>query len=124
MGLIVGIEHLGVTVPDVEQATKFFEDAFDAEIVYVGLEYGGPPVEGERIERFLNVPPGTKLRAQRLIRIANGPNLEVFQMDSLEQHAPVHPNDFGLQHFGVYTHDIYALTDMFNKAGGTLFGEP
>ena len=123
-GLFLGIEHVGVTVPDIETATKFFQAAFDAEVVYEGLGYGGPPVEGPQLEHLLNVPPGTKIRGQRLLRIGSGANIELFQMDALHHRAAARPSDYGVQHFGVYTHDIAGATAQFERAGGTLLGPP
>jgi catechol 2,3-dioxygenase-like lactoylglutathione lyase family enzyme len=29
-----GIDHVGITVPDIEAATRFFEAAFDAQVIY------------------------------------------------------------------------------------------
>lgn len=37
MGFAKGIEHVGMTVPDIETAEKFFAHAFDAQVLYRGL---------------------------------------------------------------------------------------
>lgn len=34
---ILGVNHLGMTVPDMDEATKFFKEAFGAKIAYDGL---------------------------------------------------------------------------------------
>jgi catechol 2,3-dioxygenase-like lactoylglutathione lyase family enzyme len=47
MGIIRAIEHVGLTVPDMEQATTFFAEAFGAQYLYDMLDepLGGPAVE-------------------------------------------------------------------------------
>ena len=123
-GLFLGIEHVGVTVPDIETATKFFQAAFDAEVVYEGLGYGGPPVEGPQLEHLLNVPPGTKIRGQRLLRIGNGPSIELFEMRHAPQRPPLELDDFGWNHVCFYVDDIDQAAQRFVAAGGTLLTPP
>ncbi|MDU4359462.1 MAG: VOC family protein, partial [Enterobacter hormaechei] len=33
-----GIDHIGITVPDIEKATLFFERAFDAQVLYHSVD--------------------------------------------------------------------------------------
>ncbi|WP_056059875.1 VOC family protein [Sphingomonas sp. Leaf230] len=41
-GKVRGIDHIGITVPDVEAATRFLSEAFDATIVYDTVADGLP----------------------------------------------------------------------------------
>ncbi len=59
---ILGINHLGMTVPDMDEATKFFKEAFGAKIAYDGLTLADEPREGETVERQLGLPKGGKER--------------------------------------------------------------
>lgn len=120
----LGIEHVGITVPDIEAATSFFERAFGAELVYEGLSKSDTPMGGSKLEQSLGTAPGAAVRAVRLIRLANGPNLELFEMDVDEQRPPPRPSDLGVHHFGVFTDDIDAATARFVAAGGTLLDSP
>ena len=42
----LGIEHIGMTVPDIDAATTFFDQAFGATLVYEGLSRSDPPMGG------------------------------------------------------------------------------
>ncbi len=119
-----GIDHVGMTVPDIEEATRFFEVAFDAEVIYDSKTLSDEPDQGAETEQMLNLLPGTKVTAVRMVQLRNGPGLELFQMEGPEQREPVRPSDYGLQHFAVYVDDIKAAVAQFEAAGGTMFSEP
>ena len=48
-----GIDHVGITVPDVKEASAFFEKALNAETLYDVLPEGGKPFEGAETEKEL-----------------------------------------------------------------------
>lgn len=50
-----------MTVPDMDEATKFFKEAFGAKIAYDGLTLADEPREGEMVERQLGLPKGGKI---------------------------------------------------------------
>lgn len=119
-----GMDHVGLTVPDIEEATRFFEDAFDAELIYESKTLSDEPDEGAETEQTLNLYPGTKVKAVRMVRLRYGPGLELFQMEGPEQGEPARPSDYGLQHFAVYVDDIEAAVEQFEAAGGALCTRP
>ena len=41
-GNVRGMDHMGITVPDIEMATRFFHDTFDAAVVYDTVVDGHP----------------------------------------------------------------------------------
>jgi catechol 2,3-dioxygenase-like lactoylglutathione lyase family enzyme len=51
-----GIDHIGVTEPDIEAAARFLEAAFGATAIYDVQKPSGPPMAGEDVERQLGVP--------------------------------------------------------------------
>jgi catechol 2,3-dioxygenase-like lactoylglutathione lyase family enzyme len=118
------MDHVGITVPDIGQATRFFEAAFDAELIYESKSLSDKPDEGPETERMLNLFPGTSVKAVRMMHLRYGPGLELFQMQAAEQREPVRPSDYGLQHFAVYVDDINAAIAQFEAAGGTMFSRP
>lgn len=119
-----GMDHVGLTVPDIDQATRFFEAAFDAELIYESKKLSEEPEEGAEIEQTLNLFPGTQVEAVRMLQLRYGPGLELFQMEGPEQREPVRPSDYGLQHFAIYVDDIDAAVAQFEAAGGTMFTPP
>lgn len=118
---IRAIEHIGITVPDLEQATRFFADAFGAEKIYDMLD---EPLAGPAVESGLGIPTGARIEAIRMLRLGEGPNLELFAYSGTTQRDPVVPSDYGLQHFCVYVDDIEEAAAQLEKAGGQLLSQP
>jgi catechol 2,3-dioxygenase-like lactoylglutathione lyase family enzyme len=128
-----GVDHVGITVPDVEAATGFFRDALGAEVLYdlvADYELVSPPGSGPAaplafdLASTIGVPSGTKLRALRLLRIRNGPSIELFEYEGVSQQDPARPNDLGLQHLAFYVDDIHAVGRAIGEAGGELLDGP
>ena len=60
-----GTEHVGFTVPDLEQATAFFVDVIGCEYMF---ELGPFVAEDDWMEKHLNVHPRTVMRRLRFFR--------------------------------------------------------
>lgn len=121
---IRGIDHIGITVPDIDAATKFLVEALGAEMIYESYAKSNPPQEGADVERALNVPEGTQMVAVRMLKIEHGPGIELFEFHARVQREAVRPSDYGLQHLCVYADDIDASVARFEKAGGLMFKGP
>lgn len=121
MSNVRAVEHIGITVPDLEQATRFFVEAFGAQMIYDMLD---APLGGPGVEQGLGVPEGAVIQAIRMMRLGNGPNLELFTYSGVAQRDPVLPSDYGLQHFCVYVDDIDAAAAQLAEAGATLLSAP
>ncbi|KAF6582484.1 catechol 2,3-dioxygenase-like lactoylglutathione lyase family enzyme [Paenibacillus jamilae] len=119
-----GIDHIGITVPDVEQATTFLQNAFGADICYDALNKPQPPQKGEQTEQQLGLKRGARIIHIRLLRIHEGPGIELFQLENTPQNFAIQLADYGLQHFAVYVDDMNAATARFQQAGGTLLSPP
>ncbi|WP_445492752.1 VOC family protein [Niallia sp. 03133] len=101
-----GIDHIGITVPDIEEATRFLVDAFGAEVCYDVQKPEQLPMEGAEMEKQLGLPISSKIIHMRLMKIEKGSTIELFKHDAKDQKAPVKWMDYGLQHFALYTDDI------------------
>ncbi|MDT0684595.1 antibiotic biosynthesis monooxygenase [Roseicyclus sp. F158] len=121
---IRGIDHAGLTVPDIEAATRFFAEAFGAVTLYDVLPQDGPDMSGEGPEAELGLTSGTRIVHMRLVRIGNGPCLELFRMEDGDQADPARLQDKGLTHIGLYVDDIDAACTAFTEAGGMLLKGP
>ncbi|MER6814204.1 VOC family protein [Spirillospora sp. NPDC000708] len=119
-----GIDHVGVTVPDLEAATAFFGAVLGARPLYDTLRREDGPVTGPETERRLGVPAGTEEVAMRMLRLPNGPGLELFEFRGTERRPPALPSDFGWQHVGFYVDDLDGAARSVADAGGVLLGEP
>ena len=119
-----GMDHVAMTVPNLEDASRFLEEALGAQPIYDDLKRGQAPLSGALVERQLALAAGSSIVAMRMLRLANGPGIELFEVRSPHQQPPARPSDLGLQHFGVYVDDIDAAADRFVKAGGQLVAAP
>lgn len=118
-----GINYVGLTVPDLQQATEFLQKALDARFVYDGLTDNDTPRKGADTERQLGLSSGSMIIKQRLLRIGNGPNLELFEIISQEQEQPVKLQDIGWNHISLYVDDINYSVERVREAGGRFLSE-
>lgn len=118
-----GINHIGLTVPDLEQASRFLIDGLGARWCYDGLTLDDAPREGPEIERQLGLPAGAQIVRQRLFRIGNGPNLELFEIRAGQRQGAPGLVDTGWNHVSFYCDDIEASLARLVSAGGTPLSE-
>jgi catechol 2,3-dioxygenase-like lactoylglutathione lyase family enzyme len=81
-------------------------------------------MEGAGVEVQLGLPTGAKVIQMRLLRLGEGPSLELFQVADATQRGPAGLHDIGLQHFAVYVDDIEGAAARFEAAGGELLSAP
>ncbi|KHJ69710.1 glyoxalase [Pantoea rodasii] len=118
-----GINHVGLTVPDLQKATDFLQKALDARFVYDGLTDNDDPRKGADTEKQLGLSSGSMIIKQRLLRIGNGPNLELFEIKSERQEQPVRLQDIGWNHISLYVDDINYAIERVKAAGGRFLSE-
>jgi catechol 2,3-dioxygenase-like lactoylglutathione lyase family enzyme len=121
---IRGVNHVGITVPDIEAAKAFLIEAFGGQLLYQSFGPQDPPRQGPEFERAVNAYPGTVVRAQAMVKLGTGPDIELFEMHGPQQAQPIRASDFGLTHFALYTDDIDASVARFEKAGGKPLTAP
>ncbi|MGC5345454.1 VOC family protein [Streptomyces sp. DT24] len=119
-----GIDHVGLTVPDLETATHFLVRAFGAKILYDTLRREEEPRKGPDLEKRLGVPKGTRQRAIRMLSLPNGPGVELFEFSGPRQEPPVLPCDFGWQHVALYTDELDEAVENCVSAGAALLAPP
>jgi catechol 2,3-dioxygenase-like lactoylglutathione lyase family enzyme len=107
-------------VPDIEQATAFFVDVLGCELLY---ECEPPRDDSPRAR--LGVPPGSRIRAVRFLRCANGANIELFEFYSPEQREDFpRPSDVGIQPLALYIENLDAAAKHLHRHGVHLLSEP
>ncbi|MDO5495599.1 MAG: VOC family protein [bacterium] len=120
---LAGTEHIGFTVPDLEQAHDFFVNVIGAEYFFPL----GPYVdsEGEWMKDHLGVDPRTVIRELRFYRCKNGPNFEIFQYETEDAQAPQPRNsDIGGHHLAFYVDDLDAAIEYLEGQGVEVMGGP
>lgn len=120
---INAVDHVAVTVPDLEQATAFFEKAFGGTIVLEGLTFDEGPWGGRDAEISFGLPRGGQVLARRVMNIGGSTNIELFVFAGMEPQRAAHTYDFGLQHFAVYVDDLSETAKNVLDAGGKLYAE-
>lgn len=119
-----GIDHIGVTVPDIEKATIFFKKAFGAKIAYDNEKAEDEPLAGSDVEKTLGVRKGTKVAHMRILSFENSASIELFKFVDTDQRQPSISSDYGVQHFAFYVDDIEVAANRFVEAGGELLDDP
>ena len=119
---LLGVEHIGLTVPDLDAATAFFVDVLGAETLF---EAGPFSSEDDWMERHLGVHPRAVIRRLRMLRLAAGPSLELFEYSSPEQdHGRPRNSDAGGHHLAFYVTDMTAAVDHLRRHGVNILGDP
>lgn len=118
-----GTDHIGFTVPDLEEADDFFVRVIGCERIY-SL---GPfeHAEGDWMTRQLGVHPRTVMRKLNFYRCGNGSNFEVFHYESPDGQLPMPMNsDIGGHHLAFYVDDFDAALAYLKAEGVDVMGEP
>ncbi|MBO1901501.1 VOC family protein [Leucobacter weissii] len=117
-----GAEHIGFTVPDLDEAERFLVDVIGCERVY---SLGPFAREDDWMETRLGVHPRTVMRELRFYRCRFGPNFEVFQYEPADGQLPAPRNsDIGGHHVAFYVDDFEAALDHLKAHGVDIMGEP
>ncbi len=117
-----GTDHIGITVPDLEAATRFFVDVLGFERFY---DLGPFQADDDWMQTHLNVHPRAQMRKLRFFRCGHGSNYEVFEYQAPDQHAtPPRNSDVGGHHLALYVDDIGAAVAHLKAHGVRLLGEP
>lgn len=119
-----GIEHIGITVPNMNEATIFFQKVFEAEICYDVLTPDQDAQKGPQTEKKLALPSGAEIDHIRLLRIGKSSNIELFHIHARERKNPADLADYGLTHLAFYVDDLKKAVQSLTEAGGDLLSEP
>src|SRR5712692_9539840 len=106
-----GIEHIGLTVPNLDEATEFFVNVLGCKVVY-SLQ----PVARYK-DNYLDVHPQAE-RNIRTLSCRNGAHLELFEFISPDQnkHMPKF-SDYGRHHVAFYVDDMDAAIAYLKGKG-------
>lgn len=117
-----GIEHIGLTVPDLQQAIDFFVDVLGCEPFY---DLGPFVSDDDWMEKHLNVHPRAQVKRLKFLRCHTGPNLELFEYRSPDQNMDGPKNsDVGGHHLALYVDDFEAAMAYLISKGIEFVGEP
>lgn len=101
-----GVEHIGLTVPNIDEATRFFAEVIGAEVLY---DIGPFESADDWMAAHLAVHPRARINKLRVLKVAHGPSLELFEFTAPDQRT-THPknSDHGGWHLAFYVDDMEA----------------
>lgn len=119
---LVGTEHVGFTVPDLDEAHRFLVDVIGCEYVY---SLGPYEADDDWMAVHIGVDPRARIKELRFFRCGHGPNFEVFQYETPEPQAPQPRNsDIGGHHLALYVHDMDAAVAHLRAHDVEVLGDP
>jgi glyoxylase I family protein len=117
-----GTDHIGITVPDLNEAEQFFVDVLGAQRVYV---LGEKRADDDWMQVHIGVDPRTVIREIRFYRLGSGSNFEVFEYQAADGQAPYPSNsDIGGHHVAIYVENLAVAIDYLHDKGIETMGEP
>ena len=119
---LLGLDHVGITVPNVAQAAAWFEDVLGCRQPLAFGPFSDPV--GTFMQDLLGVHPRAVIEQIRLVRCGDGPSIELFQYTSPDQDRTFRRNsDYGGKHIAFYVRDIEkAVRSMQSKGVAKLLG--
>lgn len=118
-----GTDHIGFTVPDLDEADDFFVRVIGCERIYSLGPFAHADSDWMAVQ--LGVHPRTVMRRLNFYRCGTGANFEVFEYDPADgQHAQPRNSDIGGHHLAFYVDDFDAALDYLRANGVEIMGEP
>lgn len=117
------VHHVAYTVPDLEQAVRFFVDVIGAELVYRLGPVEDP--DGDWMTRKLGVAAKASTHIA-MLRLGPVTNLELFEYTAPDQRRELPRNsDWGGHHLAIHVDDVdVAVAYLRRQPGVTVFGAP
>lgn len=120
---VFGMQHIGFTVPDLDQAVAFFTDMFGA---VECLSTGPVDVDDEFMRRRLGVPGTTRIKDIKVLRVGTGTNLEIFcyEGDAGADEALKRNSQPGGFHLAFEVDDCVAAAERLRQKGVEVLDGP
>lgn len=116
-----GVDHVGLTVPDLEQAVTFFTDVLGARLIYRMGPFAD--AEGTWFTDELGLDARARIPGMALMRCGSGANLELLEYDAPEQRQQLpRMSDWGGHHLAFYVEDIDAAVAALRVHGVPILG--
>lgn len=116
--MIVGIHHVAIGVPDIEQGLAFYRDLLGFEEVDTSEFSGSNPL----VEAAIGISQPSARMA--MLRGGNA-HIELWQYTSPEpRDLTANPSDYGYPHFALEVEDIHAEHERLSAGGMTFVGPP
>ncbi|MEU4667683.1 VOC family protein [Amycolatopsis sp. NPDC023774] len=119
---VTGVDHFGLTVPDLDQAHEFFTEVLGCEYLY---RLGPFEHDDGWMSEHLGVDDKAVMRRLHFYRLGGKAIFEVFQYAAPEQNpTPPRNSDVGGHHIALYVEDLDAAVADLHRRGLRVLGEP
>lgn len=116
-----GVDHVGLTVPDLDGAIDFFTRVLTAELVF---RHGPYRTTGDHLPRQFGRHPESTVEGIAMLRLG-GTNVELLQYSSPDRvDRPPSLTDAGGHHLAVYVDDLEGAVDRLRRHGCEVLGDP
>jgi catechol 2,3-dioxygenase-like lactoylglutathione lyase family enzyme len=118
---IIGIDHVGINVPDMDQAVNFFTDVLG----FSAVTTLGPIPLDDAWKKNNHMQAGTGAVTIKMVNAGTGANIELFQyQDNKGSKQFPGGDDLGASHIAFYTDDIKHSVDFLKSKNVQFLGEP
>lgn len=118
-----GLDHVGITVPDLAAAHEFFTGVLGCEYMYRLGPY--QDASGSWMSAHLGVDDKAVMERLHFYRLGGQAVFEVFQYGAPHQvSTPPRNSDVGGHHVAIYVDDLDAAVAALRSNGLTVLGEP
>ena len=113
---LLGIDHVGLTVPNVAAAAAWFEQALGGSNPLTFGPFSDPT--GDFMKQLVDVDPRAVVEQIRMVRVGNGPGVELFQYQAPDQDRTFRKNsDWGAHHIAFYVRQIEKAVSTLQARG-------
>jgi catechol 2,3-dioxygenase-like lactoylglutathione lyase family enzyme len=117
------LDHVGFTVPDLDQAHRFLVDVLGCEYLYSLGPFRHDDTDW--MSAHLNVHPRAVMVENRWFRCGDRAVFEVFHYESPDQREAIPRNsDIGGHHVALYVDDLDAAVEYLRESGVQLLDGP
>jgi catechol 2,3-dioxygenase-like lactoylglutathione lyase family enzyme len=120
---MVGVDHIGMTVPKLQDGIDFFTKVLGCQYVYTAGPFADP--KGKWMETNLAVDTGASTTLA-MVRCGPTQNIELFEYDAKDQvKTPMKNSDVGGFHLAFYVTDLKQAVDYLKTVPGVqVLGDP
>ncbi|MFD4527891.1 VOC family protein [Streptomyces sp. NPDC058470] len=116
------LDHIGFTVPDLEEATRFLVDVLGCEFLYSLGPFRG---DDDWMRDHLNVHPRAEVRENRFFRCGDQAVFEVFDYAAPDRRdVPPRNSDVGGHHVALYVDDLDEAVAYLRDRGVQVLAGP
>jgi catechol 2,3-dioxygenase-like lactoylglutathione lyase family enzyme len=113
---LLGIDHVGITVPNISTAAAWFEDMLGAINPLTFGPFSDPT--GDFMHQLVDTDPRAIVDEIRMVRAGNGPGVELFQYEAPGQDQTFRKNsDWGGHHVAFYVRHIDKAVEFLQSKG-------